>query len=406
MAGKIITVSDLDVFEEDLPLSELTYVNDDNFPFKYTINRKYSNSNKNVYICSDKKLDFALGTYNSTYEQIYANADNARAKILNSNVDANNNVVVSITSKKTLIALIAKDTDAKIRNSLTGVNLQISKSNNWLGQSTIPISFDYSISTDLDINYKIVENIDDISKEFECVGPNNYSIDLVNIWDTLKFGRHSISIDVYIQETLKCNITHIFEKMKEPITTLPTTASLKQAIVYNKEIEKEIDYQLFRFEEVLKEKGIEVLPFEKKMSSLIDKVSNNIGKKWASGTVTSSSATIQYISANGTTTNNKHYSTAINNLSFAPSVVIVYGRFTTSSSSAKINVVSVYCKSFNNYAITMQVANEYSSANTYALPVLLDMVESEAILEDGVVMPVYGKNTNFASKTYNWIAFE
>ena len=234
MAGKIITVSDLDVFEEDLSLSELTYVNDDNFPFKYTINRKYSNSNKNVYIWSDKKLDFALDTYNSTYEQIYANADNARAKILNSNVDANNNVVISITSKKTLIALIAKDTDAKIRNSLTGVNLQISKSNNWLGQSSIPISFDYSISTDLDINYKIVENIDDISKEFECVGPNNYSIDLVNIWDTLKFGRHSISIDVYIQETLKCNITHIFEKMIDPITSLPTTAIFKQAIVYYK----------------------------------------------------------------------------------------------------------------------------------------------------------------------------
>ena len=250
-----------------------------------------------------------------------------------------------------------------------------------------------------------VEDVDNIKVWHYYVNGRTYKNILLEVsLDGVKWTKIFDSNENGEYVEVEAGKTHKLKDDRLPL--LNENSSLNEVTsFYEKYIKQDISNKEF-LKNVLTSKEIECN--DDKMLNLINKVGNiEIGKKWASGTVTSSSATIQYKSANGATTNNKHYSATINNLSFVPSVVIVYGRFTTSSSgSAKINMTSVYCKHFNNYAVTMQVADEYSSVNTYALPVLLDMIESEAILEDGIIMPVYGKNTNMASRTYNWIAFE
>lgn len=110
-----------------------------------------------------------------------------------------------------------------------------------------------------------------------------YNLDLSLQWDNLSYGKHIIDIVATDTNGLSSSVTITFNKAKEPITTIPTTSSLKQAIAHNKEIEKEIDYQLLRFENALDEKGVELLPSDRgKLSSLIAKVSE-IGPKMEAG---------------------------------------------------------------------------------------------------------------------------
>lgn len=250
---------------------------------------------------------------------------------------------------------------------------------------------------------------------------NDYGIGEVTIENTV--GRKIYYIDLtdktglaFVKAHINCgtgavspfmNIKIYNIWLEENLEKLPVLTDLSSAIQYSENINSKISTLKIKLENSLIQKGVSCSNTDK-FSSLIDKV-NNIsleglgGKKWATGTVTSSSTTIQYISSKGGTANNKHYSATINNLSFIPSVVIVYGSATGNGS---YNALSVYCKHYNNYAIAVYASTEFSTINTYELPVLLNMVESEAILEDGVIMPVYGRNTTFASKTYNWIAFE
>lgn len=102
-----------------------------------------------------------------------------------------------------------------------------------------------------------------------------YTLDLSSQWDSISYGKHTIEIIATDSNGLLTTVTITFNKIKQPITTLPTTSNLKQAIDYSKEIKKEIEYQSFKLKNNLIEKGVECSDIDK-MSSLIDMVNGII----------------------------------------------------------------------------------------------------------------------------------
>lgn len=130
--------------------------------------------------------------------------------------------------------------------------------------------------TDLDVgdSFTIVEKLDNtIIRTLENqTSETQYTLDLSNRWDSISYGKHTIEIIATDTNRLSSTVTITFNKIKSPVTTLPTTASLKQSVAHNKEIKKEIDYQCIRLEETLKEKGVEVEENDKTLASLIGNV--------------------------------------------------------------------------------------------------------------------------------------
>lgn len=273
MPGSIINVSKLDVLEGDLPLSELSYVNDESYPFKYTINRRYYSDNAilSSYICSDKELSFSLQAMNSYYDYVSVTpTSTANIKCFNTKIDVTEGKQLSISGRRE-VTLVTKDTDVKIRNSLTGINMTIKKIGTWNNKEYEKPTFSYSINVDNGVNYKILEKINNgVTNE---ITKTNNSENVFNIgsWDTMRYGIYNISIDVMIDDIFKCNLSHKFEKSKLPVQEISTDSNLNQVMLQNEELEKEISYQNFRLIEKLKEKGIEVVENES-LSSLITKV--------------------------------------------------------------------------------------------------------------------------------------
>lgn len=273
MPGSIINVSKLDVLEGDLNLSQLSYVNDSNYPFKYTINRHYYSDSAVVssYICSDKELSFSIQAMNSYYDYVSVTpTSSANIKCFNTKMDVTEGKQLSI-SAKTNVTLVTKDTDVKIRNSLTGIDMTIGKIGIWDNEIYEKPTFHYSINVADRVNYKIFEKINnETTKEIIKNNPSE-NIFGIDSWDAMKYGTYNISIDIMIDNVLKCNLSHNFEKLKPPVQPIPTNSNLKQVMLHNKELEKEISYQNFRLGDKLKEKGINVNENES-LSSLITKV--------------------------------------------------------------------------------------------------------------------------------------
>ena len=163
-----------------------------------------------------------------------------------------------------------------ILRQLTDISLSIGDSN--IGNCLTSPTIDYTINGSVLNNVSIVEKLDGevINTYTDLVNDSKLTINISSQFDKLSYGKHNIDIDVKYNNELLKTINILFNKIKAPIATLPTTASLKQTIAHNKEIDKEIDYQLVRFEEVLKEKSVGVTEPEKKMSTLIDKVKSNL----------------------------------------------------------------------------------------------------------------------------------
>lgn len=271
--GVIKIISKLDVLEGDLNLNQLSYVNDSSYPFKYTINRHYYSENTVIssYICSDKELSFSISTMNSYYDFVSVTSTSpATIKCFNTKMDVTEGKQLSFTGIKE-VTLVTKDTDIKIRNSLTGINMTIEKIGAWNNKEYEKPEFSYSINVDNGVTYKILEKINNETTNEITKTNNSENVFEINSWDTMKYGIYNISIDVMIDDIFKCNLYHKFEKYKSKVQHIPTNSNLKQVILHNKELEKEIDYQNFRLSEKLKEKGIEVVE-NKSLSSLIDNV--------------------------------------------------------------------------------------------------------------------------------------
>lgn len=144
--------------------------------------------------------------------------------------------------------------------------------------------FNYTITNLNGGNFNLTEKVDGkIIRTLNDQSNGEFTFN-VEDFDSLIYGNHTIEI-IVDDPTAIGNAMAIskFNKVKSPINPIPTNSNLKQVMLHNKELEKEISYQNFRLGEKLKENGIEVAENES-LSSIISKV--EIGKRWAEGSFT------------------------------------------------------------------------------------------------------------------------
>lgn len=123
-------------------------------------------------------------------------------------------------------------------------------------------------------NFNLTEKVDgQVIRTLNNQSNGEFTFNIEN-FDSLVYGNHAIEI-IADDPTATGNVvvTSKFNKIKNPVQPIPTNSNLKQVMLHNKELEKEISYQNFRLTEKLKEKGVEVADSES-LSSLISKTSN------------------------------------------------------------------------------------------------------------------------------------
>ena len=147
----------------------------------------------------------------------------------------------------------------------------------------------YTISGD---THTVIEELDgDIIKNLSNQSDGTtYTLDLSSKWDSLDYGKHTILITATDSNGADNTVSITFNKIKPPITKPSENASLVDLVDFTEEINKEIEYQSFKLKNNLIEKGVECSDTDK-MSSLIDKIASiEPGKKWASGSITTTIA--------------------------------------------------------------------------------------------------------------------
>lgn len=128
-------------------------------------------------------------------------------------------------------------------------------------------------------------------------------------------------------------------------------------------------------------------------SAFVSAVSNMTNKRWASGTVTSSSTTTSFQYA-GTTGTAGFYSATVTGLTFKPSLVIL---FSTTGMS-----MSIYLEMNDGFYPKTVKAFSYNGTNLNgSVYNLKGDVSPASVTSTGFVLPVGSNNTN-----YTWLAFE
>lgn len=149
-----------------------------------------------------------------------------------------------------------------------------------LGEINILNDFKYTVTNKNGGNFNLTEKVDgQVIRTLNNQSNGEFTFNVEN-FDSLSYGKHTIEI-IADDPTSAGNITVTskFNKIKSPIQPIPTNSNLKQVMLHNKELEKEISYQNFRLSEKLKEKGIEVDENES-LSSLIGKAGNSRLPSW------------------------------------------------------------------------------------------------------------------------------
>lgn len=142
----------------------------------------------------------------------------------------------------------------------------------------------YSINDYMHSNYIIKITLDGNIVEEMTSNSNTYNGTIrLNNFNSISYGKHTINIEVdnggYKGKSL---MVITFNKIKEPIPTIPTNSSLKVAVAHNKEIKNDISYQCYKLKNKLVDKGVKVI--SDKLSSLIDNVetiNKSIFPSWA-----------------------------------------------------------------------------------------------------------------------------
>lgn len=119
-------------------------------------------------------------------------------------------------------------------------------------------------------NFNLTEKVDgQVIRTLNNQSNGEFTFNIEN-FDSLVYGNHAIEI-IADDPTATGNVvvTSKFNKIKNPVQPIPTNSNLKQVMLHNKELEKEISYQNFRLSEKLKNRGSSVSE-GKSLSSLID----------------------------------------------------------------------------------------------------------------------------------------
>ncbi|WP_270943167.1 hypothetical protein [Romboutsia lituseburensis] len=135
--------------------------------------------------------------------------------------------------------------------------------------------FNYTVTNLTGGSFNLTEKVDGqvVRTLNNQVSGTEFTFNIEN-FDSLTYGNHTIEI-IADDPTASGNVTVTskFNKIKSPVQPIPTNSNLKQVMLHNKELEKEIYYQNFRLSDKLKENGI-VVGENESLSSLIDKTSS------------------------------------------------------------------------------------------------------------------------------------
>lgn len=159
-------------------------------------------------------------------------------------------------------------------------NFSVVGLNNDLGHMSSFNKFNYSITNLNGGNFNLTEKVDgQVIRNLNNQSNGEFTFNIEN-FDSLAYGKHTIEI-IADDPTSAGNVTVTskFNKIKSPVQPIPTDSNLKQVMLHNKELEKEISYQNFRLSEKLKGKGIEVDGSES-LSKLIDKAGESKFPSW------------------------------------------------------------------------------------------------------------------------------
>lgn len=140
-----------------------------------------------------------------------------------------------------------------------------------LGSIAIWSNTPYIITGD---THSLIEKLDgtEIKNLTNQASGTSYVLDLTSQFESLPYGKHTVEIIDMDSDGFSNTVTITFNKIKEPIAKLPTSASLVDRANFAQKINEELSYQLFKLRNHLTYMGIEVLETDK-ISSLIDKVS-------------------------------------------------------------------------------------------------------------------------------------
>lgn len=152
-------------------------------------------------------------------------------------------------------------------------DIEITGINSDLGEIHLFSGLKYAVANTYGTSFNLTEKFDGqvVRTLNNQVSGTEFTFNIEN-FDSLPYGNHTIEI---IADDLTASgnvvVTSKFNKIKNPVQPMPTNSNLKQVMLHNKELEKEISYQNFRLGEKLKGGGIEVVGNES-LSKLIDEI--------------------------------------------------------------------------------------------------------------------------------------
>lgn len=143
-----------------------------------------------------------------------------------------------------------------------------------LGNISTFNGFSYNANSLNGGNFNLVEKINEKVIRTLNNQPGGDFVFRIDNFDLLPYGNHTIEIVATDITTNKDTVvTSKFNKVKSPVQPIPTNSNLKQIMLHNKELEKEISYQNFRLRNKFDESGTPV-GGNGSLSNLVDTVIN------------------------------------------------------------------------------------------------------------------------------------
>lgn len=288
-----------------------------------------------------------------------------------------------------------------IRQSSEGVSFSanwtkytVSPESSYIGVKTTGENFfTYTVTSEGEIPL-LTEKLNGVT--LRTYQPANGKTEVINLsdetWESLAFGKYATANGDRHTVTLQMldNVwSYTFEKqLPLDADILTSTKAVKDSQeVFLPAVKSEIARSLTF-------KGINASNTDT-FEELADKVGTLGGKRWASGTVSNTTATLAFTYANGSSATLNYI--AVSGLTFTPSLILIYGINTNSYSF--LTPTSLYTQGGGESRI---LTGNYDVAHTQSLAVHNIRLSGNAYVNNsGFLLPNPRSNSQF-----NWIAFE
>lgn len=204
-------------------------------------------------------------------------------------------------------------------------------------------------------------------------------------WDEIKYGNeHNLVITMG-----GSSWTYTFDKR------LRLDDDIINAVKGVQDLQEQLNKTKAQLGSVIRSKG-GIVNDTDPFSKFISAISGMNNKRWATGTTTSSTSTVAFTYADGSTTYQTYY-VRVTGLSFKPSFIYM---FNYSSGTIKMTVYSEFPNDYYPKSIKMTIFSP-SSSSSYTVYNFKGDVSSASVAPDGFTLPAYVSNV-----PYTWIAFE